>query len=93
MTTVTTPTETISYVAIAPFGWGMSKRSIDEAVKIAKENMPGQGKHASPPYVKAGAHPIFIFAVHGDFFGVTGMGAIQYKGRVEELGQRKVVVR
>jgi hypothetical protein len=79
-------TPVTTFVAIGPLAWGKSETSVDEAVRNMKRNIP-------KVYVKAGTHKFPVYRVDGEFLGVDGFGGVQYKGKIEQVGERIVVVR
>ena len=65
-----------TFIAIAPFAWGRSANSIEEAVKNAKANI-------CRSFLKKGRWPINVYDVE-NFIAVDGMGRIGYKGAAPE---------
>lgn len=74
-----------TFVAIAPYAWGKSTKSIDDAVRNAK-------KHVPRSLLTPGRYPISVYVVTGTFLGVDGLGRIEYKnGAVTRLESSHVV--
>lgn len=75
-----------TFVAIGPFAWGRSTKSIDEAVRIMKTQVPRS-------YLSKGKHRFPVYKVSGEFMGVNGMGSIEYRGRIEQVHEGFIIGR